>query len=90
MQMRPDYGTNPDFNDIVEQNVKIAEDFNHLTTGIYLNKIKINASNQINANLNRSVHEDFSKRKTLGFINKWTDFRERRDEAIDEYVRVKK
>ena len=45
MQMRPDFGTNPDFNDIVEQNVKIAEDFNHLTTGIYLNKIKINASN---------------------------------------------
>ena len=88
--MRQDYGNNPNFNDIVENNKELAMHHNHLTAGVYLNKIKINASNQINAGLNRTIHQDFSKRKTIGFINRWEDFRHRRDLAVDEYVKVRK
>lgn len=78
------------FRDHVQQNISIQENYNDINRIVFLSKIKFNLENQI-LSQDRAVNRTIQVRsKHEQKLKKWDDFRERREVAIDKYIREKR
>ena len=74
----------------VDQNIRLAPNYNDIKKVVFLSKIKLNIDSQVQSKYRsrENVVKDrkFHERR----LSKWDDFRERRQRVIEEYLRVKR
>jgi len=66
------------------------EKYNDMNKVIYMSKIKFNCENQISKRQKEKEKVKFDRQYNKAKLSKWDDFRQRRTQAIENYLSIKR
>jgi len=74
----------------VDQNIRLAPNYNDIKKVVFLSKMKLNIENQLQTKYRSRENVVKDRRFYKSSLSKWDDFRERRQKTIEEYLKVKR